>query len=482
MEFTLEAITIAAVIIMAQYVNPFVSKTIIINSAGLIFAFFRWRPIELLLAVSFGALFRNNIVDIVNYLEALSTSSRSFLFLFFFKFLKVLVHTISYNLYRPPQIPDAPTLTSLDCTVIIPTVGDMDGEFIETVQSILACNPAGLIISTVGAEKLKLARQVCAEIDPDILCIAVDRPNKRNQFMAAANRVNTAITVSVDDHVFWPRTFLHTAIASFEDPHVGLVGTVKRVRRATLGWCLADFLNFIACIYLERHNFECTASHNIDGGVFVVSGRTVLFRTSIIQSPPFQKAFMNEYWLFDTIGPMNVDDDNFVCRWMVAHRHKIAFHNSPGALIATTLGISGGWKKFRGQLDRWARTTWRSNATTLFADRTAWWTQPWCVYAVYFSAFVNFALFYDSALFVTLYFSSFYSAFAMKWLAGLLFLSKLIKPLPHYMRNPRDLPYLPFQILFGYYHSLVKLNALLTCTNVAWGTRAGVDESAAPRS
>lgn len=98
---------------------------------------------------------------------------------------------------------------------------------------------------------------------------------------------------------------------------------------------------------------------------------------------------------------------------------------------------------------------------------------------MYFSAFVNFALFYDPALFVTLYFSSFYSVSAMKWLAILLFVSKLIKPLPHYLRNPRDLRYLPFQILFGYYHSLVKLNALLTCANVAWGTRAGVDQPAA---
>jgi hypothetical protein len=479
MQFTLETIVAGLVIIAAQFIDPSISKSIIVNSAGFVFAFFHWRPIELLLVVSFGIFFRTALLGFVHSLAALSRSSQAFLFLSLFKFLKVFVHTISYNVYKPPRMPEYATLTSLDCTVIIPTVGDMDGEFIETVQSILACNPTGLIISTVGVGKLKLAQEVCAKIDPDILCIAVDRPNKRSQFMAAVNRVNTAITVSADDHVFWPRTFLQTAIASFEDPHVGLVGTVKRVRRANLGWSFADFLNFVACIYLERHNFECTASHNVDGGVFVISGRTVLFRTSIIQSPPFQKAFMNEFWLFGTVGPMNVDDDNFVCRWMVAHCHGIVFHNSPDTLMVTTLGTSGGWKKFRGQLDRWARTTWRSNSTTLFADRTAWWTQPWCVYAVYFSAFVNFALFYDPALFVTLYFSAFYSAFAMKGLAAVLLVSKLIKPFPHYIRNPRDLWYLIPQILLGYYHSLIKLSALLTCRNVTWGTRAGVDQPAA---
>jgi len=475
MQFTLETVIVAMIIISAQFLNLSISKTIIKNTICLGFAFFRWRPIEISIVVSLGVLFRGQILDLVSYLAGLSTSSQAFLTLFVFKFFKVIVHIVSYSLYRPPLSPDNPTYTSLDCTVIIPTVGEMDSEFIETVESILACNPASLIISTVGLEKLEWARRICAKIDPNILCIAIDRPNKRNQFMAAVNRVNTAITVSADDHVFWPRTFLQSAIASFEDPHVGLVGTVKRVRRANLGWCFTDFLNFIACLYLERHNFECTASYNIDGGVFVISGRTVIYRTSIIQSPPFQKAFMNEYWLFGTIGPMNVDDDNFVCRWMVTHRHGIVFHNSPGALMGTTLGTSGGWRKFRGQLDRWARTTWRSNSTTLFADRTAWRTHPWCVYAVYFSAFVNFAAFYDPALFATLYFSSFYSTCAMKWLAGLLLLSKLIKPLPHYVKNPRDLTYLPLQILFGYYHSWVKLNALLTCTNVAWSTRAGID-------
>jgi hypothetical protein len=191
--------------------------------------------------VSLGVLFRAETLDLVTHVVSLSVSSQTFLFLFVFKFFKVIVHTISYNVYRPPPPPSNSRYTSLDCTVIIPTVGDMGGEFIETVESILACKPANLIVSTVGPEKLELTRRVCAKIDPDIFCIAIDRANKRNQFMAAVNRVNTAITVSADDHVFWPRTFLQSAISSFENPHVGLVGTVKRVRRENLGWAFADF-------------------------------------------------------------------------------------------------------------------------------------------------------------------------------------------------------------------------------------------------
>jgi cellulose synthase/poly-beta-1,6-N-acetylglucosamine synthase-like glycosyltransferase len=440
-------------------------------------ALLQWKPVEWAIVVSFFAVSRDPLL----YILTLSFSTQVFVFHFVFKFLKVVVHTVSYSLYRPMPTPRNPTLTSKDCTVIVPTVGDLDDEFVECIRSILACNPKGVIISTVGHAKLLQASKICSQIDPHrIDVVAIDCPSKRAQVVAAVKHVKTHIVILADDHVFWPTTFLSSAIAPFEDNNVGLVGTVKRVRRTFSGFNLPDFLNYIATIYLERHNFECTASSFIDGGVFVISGRTALLRTSIIQSPSFQHAFLNETWLWGRYGPLNVDDDNFTCRWMVNHGHKIVFQNAPEALMETTLGTTGGWKKFRGQLDRWARTTWRSNATTLFADRTVWRSQPWCVYAVYISAFVNLALFYDSALFVTLYFSSFETRSAMWWLGGLLFASKLIKPLPHYMRNPRDLVYLPFGILFGYYHSFIKLNALFTCTNVAWGTRAGVDGPVVP--
>lgn len=472
------------------------------NIIALGIAVISWKPIELLIVISLSVTFRSHLLDILHYFARLSPPFQTFLCLFVFKFLKVVVHTIAYILYRPCATPSHPAYESEDCTVIIPTVGDLDAEFVECIQSILACNPRKVIVSTVGRVKFDFATKVCAAIDEDIDIIAIQSPSKRAQVVAAAIQIDTPITVLVDDHVFWPPTFLTSAISGFEDPRVGLVGTAKRVRRAfSTPFSPADMLNFIACLYLERHNFECTASSFIDGGVFVISGRTALLRTPILQSPPFQQAFLNEYWMGK--GPMNVDDDNFISRWMVSHGHKVVFHNSPGALMETTLGTAegGGWKKFRGQLNRWARTTWRSNSTSLFFERAVWQSQPWSVYAVYLSSFVNFALFYDAALFFSLYYCSFgelydkygeiniqpygrplYLPFGISlnkssalWiLAGIILLSKLIKPLPYYMGNPRDVIYVPLQILFGYWHSWVKLYALLTVRNVSWGTRKGV--------
>jgi cellulose synthase/poly-beta-1,6-N-acetylglucosamine synthase-like glycosyltransferase len=410
---------------------------------------------------------------------------RVFISLYLFKFLKVIVYFTSWTLYKPCRIPAQPTITKNDVTVIIPTVGDLDDEFVECISSILATCPVQIILVTIDS-KIAHARDVCNTIDPKkiIVLSAGARGHKRVQIMHGVQRVQTKITVLADDHVFWPQTFLQSALAPFEEGGVGIVGTVKRVRRIKGQFGFSNFINYIACLYLERHNFECTASSNIDGCVFVISGRTVLLRTTVIKDPDFAQEYLNEYWLWGLVGPLHSDDDNFITRWMVNKGWKTIFHNDPGALMETSLGTYGGWKKFRGQLDRWARTSWRSNSTTLFVDRTVWKTQLWSAYAVHFSAFVNLAFFYDGALFCTLYHAEIpgwvpsvlgnkVSLFVL--LGASLFLSKLIKSLPYLCRNPRDIVYLPFGIMFGYWHSWVKLWALLTCWDISWGTRPGVD-------
>lgn len=278
-----------------------------------------------------------------------------------------------------------------------------------------------------------------------------------------------------DDHVFWPRNFLPSILAPFEDPNVGCVGTRKRVRRTVSNFSLAGFWNLLGCLYLERHNFEIAATNAIDGGVFVISGRTSAHRTEILQPQSFRNGFLNDYILFGLIGPLNADDDNFITRWMVNHGWKLKIQYSEDACIETTLGE---YPKFLSQCMRWARTTWRSNPLSLLSRRT-WTTQPWSIYAVFLTSFINFALFYDIALLTTLriYLTDPASSRPVTPVTGLLTLclwilcSKLVKPWPHFRRHPRDLAYLPGYILFGYFHSLLKLWALLTFWNVAWGSR-----------
>ncbi|KAI9046715.1 hypothetical protein LZ554_009453 [Drepanopeziza brunnea f. sp. 'monogermtubi'] len=474
-------------------------RNFLINSCRLPFSIINWLPFQFLGVFLLTYQNEDKLSSFFLEFRGQGWWIIAFEALFLFKYIKVVAHLISFLLYRPYAIPEHPTISAEDVTVIIPTVGTIDEpEFRETLRTILANKPHEIIVCTVGREKLEIAQRVCNEevrnlapADRSITGVtvsAIEQASKRKQIYSQLIGVDTKIVALADDHVFWGLNYLKSSLAAFEDPRIGGVGTNKRVRRDPFQFTWANFLNFIACNYLERHNFECTASTNIDQGVFVLSGRTVFYRTAVLKHPSFAVDYLRETWFFGTVGREGfaVDDDNLLTRFTIgAGQHKVWFQNSEESTMHTTLGEPG---KFFKQMDRWIRTTWRSNSTSLLSDQTPWRTQPWSVYAIYLSSFVNFALFYDAALLITLWKGwedmdlalfrlrgSFMDREkGISILAWILFLSKMIKPFPHFWRNPRDILWIPGYILFGYYHSFIKLKALLTVHVVAWGTRPGV--------
>ncbi|KAF7941113.1 hypothetical protein BELL_0118g00150 [Botrytis elliptica] len=406
--------------------------------------------------------------------------SAAFVFLFVFKFLKVVVHLFSYNFLSSYKLPPLhPSVVPSDVTVIIASVGNFANEFVKTIDSVLENHPAKIIISTVGTEKLIQARRVVERIMREkrlpgrkIEVIAVHQPSKRVQCVQASLQVKTGLIAYVDDHVFWPPTFLQSVLAEFEDPAVGIVGTCKRVIREPGNNWSDSLRNFFACIYLERHNYELTSTYNIDGGLWVISGRTCLLRTDIVQTVDYRSKFLSETFL--GAGPVNCDDDNFNTRYMINHGYKTVFHNRPEALIETTLGTSGGWPKFYQQLLRWSRSIWRSHLKTILIDGTCWKFCPWTSYAMFVSGLLNISIIYDSLLFFTLFESDFYTKdnHAGAYLFWAIIFSRTIKPWNYYMRNKHEMWWaVPAEILFGYFHGIIRLIALLTCRDIGWGGR-----------
>lgn len=231
----------------------------------------------------------------------------------------------------------------------------------------------------------------------------------------------------------------------------------------------------LAALYSEQEKLHDTATFGLERGVYVVSGRASAHRTCIIQDPAFLKTFLNDFCFFGLVGPLNADDDNFITRWNIAHGWDVGFQAHPEATIEITAGDHGGFEKYLSQNLRWMRTKWRSNFTSLFGDFTGW-GKPWCLYAVFISGCTSLALFYDAALVYTLYNALHHTATPNPgyWLTSLILwimTTKVIKASPYWYRNPADLVYLPGAILFGYYHSLIKLYALMTFWKIAWGSR-----------
>ena len=411
----------------------------------------------------------------ISYIVSCNKWAKIFISLFLFRYVRLVVNLAGFLAFRSTALPKELSLTPNDVTVIVPTVDPGNPDFEECITSIAKSGPAKIIIVVANDPEENDRAECYQERFPSLSVVFSRKANKRAQICQGLQHADTRITITCDDHVFWPETFLKHVLAPFEKRSVGIVGTRKRVRRISSGLSWASFWNFLGGLYLERHNFEIAATNHLDGGVFVISGRTAAYRTSILKDPKFIHDFQNEYTFFDLFGPLNVDDDNFITRWMVTHGWQIKMQHCDEATIETTLGT---YPRFLSQCLRWSRSTWRSNFKSLVVDKTVWYAQPWCVYAVYLSALVNFALFYDAALIYTLILTvrhsvdqgqnlwSWVTCFCV-WILG----SKLVKTAPHFWRNPKDIGFLPGYILFGYYHSLIKLWALFTFWDISWNGR-----------
>ena len=230
----------------------------------------------------------------------------------------------------------------------------------------LQTHPYEIILVTIDSN-VKKAMELAKELhDKKIRVFSIPQANKRLQTCRAIPEVTTSITVLADDDVIWPSTILKWILAPFEDVYMGGVGTNQRLRRAKNPTFTQRLWNFLGAIYLERRNFDISACTHMDGGVPCMSGRTVAYRSFILQDDCFQYGFTHETW---RKYQLNADDDNFMTRWMVSHGWKTYVQYHPQAELQTTLEDNS---RFLRQCLRWCRSNWRSNLTSMFDERDIW--------------------------------------------------------------------------------------------------------------
>lgn len=280
--------------------------------------------------------------------SGIDTANIIFVSLFTFRYLRYIVHNITGFLYKPALPNERSVFTNRGVAVVIPTVAPNTAAFLKCCESILSNLPRVLIVSTVGKElegdtRNILNRHGLETRFPSTRFVVVrnDEANKRRQIVEASLHIDaneTPITIFVDDHVYWPPTFLASLLPAFDDPKVGLVGTSKKVIRDRADSLYKSFVNFIACLYLERDNFRIRSEPYIDCGVFCVSGRTSAILTVILQNKDFRQGYSNEMFFFAWFGPLNPDDDNYVVRYVLRNGWKVAFQCMPECTIQTPLG------------------------------------------------------------------------------------------------------------------------------------------------
>ncbi|KAK4098801.1 glycosyltransferase family 2 protein [Parathielavia hyrcaniae] len=196
------------------------------------------------------------------------------------RYVRLLVHCASHWRYKY-KVPnwEKPRYTSQDVTVIIPTIHDCPEKLRTSLESILACKPAKLILVTTRNKHRAPSRVAATLRMPDsspyikIIVLYIKKANKRLQVCKALEdgHVKTAITVLADNDVQWPSTLMPLLLAPFEDNSIGGVGTCQRVKRVVHGDLATRIFNWLGAAYIERRNFEISATHNIDGGTSCAS-------------------------------------------------------------------------------------------------------------------------------------------------------------------------------------------------------------------
>ena len=283
-----------------------------------------------------------------------------------YRYVRLIVNCFSHWSFRPIPIPEYPSYGCEDVTVIIPTLDGDTPELRETVSTCLRTDPFEIILVTIEANRKRAMCLAESMHSKKIRVFSSPQANKRLQMHEAIPEVRTSITVFADDDVSWPRTILPWILAPFEDSVMGGVGTCQRLRRAIHPTLSERMWNYLGAVYLERRNFDISACTNMDGGLPCLSGRTVAYRTDILQDDEFKHEFTHETW---RTYQLNADDDNFLTRWMVSHGWKTYVQYHKEAEIRTTL--ESNWR-FLLQVLRWARSNWRSNLTSMFVERHIW--------------------------------------------------------------------------------------------------------------
>ncbi|KAK7935958.1 glycosyltransferase family 2 [Apiospora marii] len=395
--------------------------------------------------------------------------------LWLWRYTRTIVHSTSHWMYKSKPIPAEPKYTPSDVTVVIPTIHNCPEELRTSLESILACKPYQMIMITTRDKYPALQKLVKSLPSSNIRVLCTDIANKRLQVCKALPEVTTQITIMADDDVWWPPTLLPWILAPFEDPKIGGVGTCQRVRRERTDSWSDNVWNWLGAAYIERRNFEISATHNMDGGTSCMSGRTGAYRSEILSSGDFLDGFQRERW-----GKyiLNADDDNFVTRWLVNHQWKTWIQYEKECEIETTLEYG---MKFMYQCSRWARSNWRSNWTSLVKERYVITQQPWCTYALHLATFTSLAFIGDPLILLSLWWGTanwdpetrHYALIAeLVWMFAF---TKVVKLVGLWRRYPQDIMYYPVSILFGYFHGLIKIYALITLNMTSWGSRPDGD-------
>ncbi|CAL3970942.1 unnamed protein product [Diplocarpon coronariae] len=381
------------------------------------------------------------------------------------------------------------TYTASDVTVVVPTSGNWsqtDEDFMNGLSSILANQPGEVIITTMGMDKHKLMNRISGAFGTHrVKVTSVHEKNMRRQFLAATDVATTRIICYANTRVGWEPDFLQKALVPFEDEQVGLVGSpillvptlpattymdpsgpaparsAEVLRPVTFpGSVWQKFLHYLYALRLTRYNYDGCARRDAP----VVSGRTALIRTAIVQSPAFRLQFPYESWIFGSGGPdagMRVNADEYIARFVSGIGLQTVFCNPLAVHVEVPCHENPTLASYCGRLVRDYRGAHRHDLTTLFSS------QIWLLrlLGAPLGSLRHYSLVWEPVM-AWLLRAAGAGTGGLAVFAALLLATKVGRQLEHLRRNPGDWCFVPGGILFAYFCTLLRIWAFVGCWSV----------------
>ena len=244
---------------------------------------------------------------------------------------------------------------SVPVTVVSCTLGT-ESRYLATLRSWLSNNPSEVVIVTIDSARDRVTELISRITTHKIHVLSTPEPNFRQQMVLGIRKVKTELLVFADDRTFWGPSTLRSMTDALSDREVGGVMTMQRViPTATTSLELTSWESFGALNLVRRNINHSFLAYFNNGQVLNLSGRTVAYRTEILQNESLLNAFLHDYWRGKHL--IRTGDDNFLTTWTLHHGWKTHFVTNPHASISCSVCPDAAYIR---QLLRWSRDTARA--------------------------------------------------------------------------------------------------------------------------
>ncbi len=280
-----------------------------------------------------------------------------------YRAISSLERAITLKQYKPISPPDDPTLSAADITVILPT--DVENAYIfrRTIDSILECPVAKLIIITNHPEAL--SEVIGAFDDHRIEVLAMEEPGRRSVVMhMLLSATKTELVVVGRDDALWTPEMLEWLVAPLQEKdsrgveermsslvpksykamseeRIGAVATLGYVERSAES---SKLWNSLIRSFVDKRNEDMLLDH--DESMVAESVADILcLRASVLKDNAFLPRLLAHRWVGDKL-PFGGSDKEFIGTWLANHDWRTKMQYSDECRVQFLVGNT--WVGYKG--------------------------------------------------------------------------------------------------------------------------------------